>query len=108
MNETNVQGYEQHERMIRTVSDRFITYGYKRIKTSAFEKYDLYASANRSVNRNEMIKVIDHTGEVLLLRPYVTIPLTHQLSQDIAELDNELRYYYIKDRSSRTRKENAE
>jgi len=108
MNETNVQGYEQHERMIRTVSDRFITYGYKRIKTSAFEKYDLYASANRSVNRNEMIKVIDHTGEVLVLRPDVTIPLTQQLSQDIAELDNELRYFYVQDVFRRPRGENEE
>lgn len=106
MNETNVQGYEQHEQIIRAVSDRFLTYGYKRIKTSAFEKYDLYASVNRTMNRNEMIKVIDHTGEVLVLRPDITIPLTHQLSENIDVLETEERYFYVQNVFRQAREEN--
>ena len=58
---------EKFERVIKTINKRFTTYGYKRIKTSAFEQYDLYSKVNSSINQNEMIKVIDRTGQVLVI-----------------------------------------
>src|SRR5699024_17572 len=97
MNDNNVQDYEQQEQIIQKLSDRFVTYGYQRIKTSAFEKYELYSNVNSSINRREMIKVIDHTGEVLVLRPDVTIPITQKLAQDFKKIPSELRYFYVQD-----------
>ena len=73
---------EKFERIIKTINKRFTTYGYKRIKTSAFEQYDLYSKVKSSINQNEMIKVIDHTGQVLVLRPDVTIPITRELAEN--------------------------
>lgn len=89
--------YEKYERMIKTINKRFKTYGYERIKTPTFEPYDLYADVKSSINRKEMIKVIDHEGEVLVLRPDVTIPITKQLADDYATLPHELKYYYVQD-----------
>lgn len=97
MNDENVQDYKQHEQMIKTVSDRFKTYGYQRIKTPAFEEYDLYSKVKSSINQNEMIKVIDRTGEVLVLRPDVTIPITKKLARDYTKLPDERRYFYVQD-----------
>lgn len=74
-----------------------MTYGYTRMKTPAFEEYDLYSKVNSSINLREMIKVIDQTGEVLVLRPDVTIPITRQIAQDYNELPHELRYFYVED-----------
>ena len=71
---------DKFERVIKTINKRFTTYGYKRIKTSAFEQYDLYSKVNSSINQNEMMKVIDRTGQVLVIRPDVTIPITRELS----------------------------
>ncbi len=93
----NVKDYEKYERTIKTINKRFGTYGYKRIKTSTFEQYDLYSKVNSSINQNEMIKVIDHNGQVLVLRPDVTIPITRQLAEEFTELPNELRYFYVQD-----------
>ncbi|NYF25335.1 ATP phosphoribosyltransferase regulatory subunit [Sporosarcina sp. JAI121] len=88
---------EKFERIIKTINKRFTTYGYKRIKTSAFEQYDLYSKVKSSINQNEMIKVIDHTGQVLVLRPDVTIPITRELAQNFPDLSSELRYFYVQE-----------
>ncbi|MFJ7934657.1 ATP phosphoribosyltransferase regulatory subunit [Sporosarcina sp. NPDC096371] len=88
---------EKVERIIKTVNKRFTTYGYKRIKTPAFEQYDLYSNVKSSINQNEMIKVIDYTGQVLVLRPDMTIPITKELAENYPELANELRYFYVQE-----------
>lgn len=95
MNDENVKDYEKYERAINTIHKRFRTYGYKRIKTSTFEQYDLYSKVKSSLDQNEMIKVIDRSGQVLVLRPDVTIPITRKLAEDLSELPNEIRYFYV-------------
>src|SRR5690625_2237781 len=97
MNDENVKDYQNHEQIIKIIKSRFTTYGYKRIKTSAFEQYDLYSQVKSSINQNEMIKVIDQTGDVLVLRPDVTIPITQQLAQEVTTLESERRYFYVQD-----------
>lgn len=97
VNDKNVKDYQKYEYIINTIKRRFTTYGYKRIKTPAFEQYDLYSRVTSSINQNEMIKVIDYTGDVLVLRPDVTIPITRELAQDFEELSEALRYFYIQD-----------
>ena len=97
LNDENVKEFEKQERIIKTINKRFLTYGYKRIKTPTFEQYDLYTKVASSINQKEMIKVIDHTGQVLVLRPDVTIPITRKLAEDFSELSKELRYFYVQD-----------
>lgn len=97
LKDENVKAYKKHEYIINTIKQRFSTYGYERIKTPAFEQYDLYTQVTSAINQNEMIKVIDYTGDVLVLRPDVTIPITRKLAQDVKELSDELRYFYIQD-----------
>ncbi|MCG7344556.1 ATP phosphoribosyltransferase regulatory subunit [Sporosarcina sp. ACRSL] len=88
---------EQFEQTVRSLSKRFSTYGFQRIKTPAFERYDLYSKVTSSVNRKEMVKVIDPSGEVFVLRPDVTIPITQELSHAHRKLTSEHRFYYIQE-----------
>jgi len=97
VNDENVNEYQQYDEIIQTIKKRFITYGYKRIKTSAFEDYDLYTHVNSSINQNEMIKVIDYTGEILVIRPDVTIPITRKLAQESTNFGTDIRYFYVQD-----------
>lgn len=83
--------------MIEQIKDRFMTNGYDEIYTSTFEHYDLYAKMNGSVNRREMIKTIDNSGNVLVLRPDITIPITQQLAMNNETLTKDLRYFYMLD-----------
>ena len=41
-----------------------------------------------SIHQNEMIKVIDHTGQVLVLRHDVTIPITRKIAEDFSRTSN--------------------
>jgi len=93
----NIKHIYAREQLIQKLKHRFSTYGYREISTSVFEKYKLYATMNGTVNQQEMIKTIDNTGEVLVLRPDVTIPLTKQLAQKQPKLHKDLRYFYILD-----------
>lgn len=88
---------ETFEQVINTLSNSFSTNGFKRITTPAFERYDLYCKVTSSVNRMEMVKVIDPSGEVLVLRPDVTIPITQELSHAHRKLTSEHRFYYIQE-----------
>ncbi|QUW22863.1 ATP phosphoribosyltransferase regulatory subunit [Sporosarcina sp. Marseille-Q4063] len=97
MNDQNVKDYQKYERTIKTINKRFKTYGYERIKTPMFEQYDLYSQVKSSINKKEMIKIIDRTGEVAVLRPDVTVPITKQLADNYPKLPNDLRYYYVQD-----------
>src|SRR5690625_5433189 len=72
MNDENVKDYQQQEQIIKTIKKRFMTYGYKRIKTSAFEQYDVYSHVKSSIHQRDMVKIIDRTGDVLVLRPDAT------------------------------------
>ncbi|MBB4824382.1 ATP phosphoribosyltransferase regulatory subunit [Sporosarcina luteola] len=88
---------EVHEQVVEKVSQRFEAYGYHKVRTPAFEAYDLYSKIDSSIPRRDMIKVIDPTGEVLVLRPDVTIPITKELSHVYGRLTSERRYYYIQE-----------
>src|SRR5690625_1541541 len=93
----NVKQIYKRQQIISKIKQRFSTYGYQEITTSTFERYDLYAKMNGTVNHHEMIKTIDNTGQVLVLRRDITIPITQQIARNNKELQEDLRYFYVSD-----------
>lgn len=91
----NVEQIDFRQQLINKFKQRFSTYGYHEIYTPTFEAYDLYANMNGTVNQHEMIKTIDNTGDVLVLRPDITIPITKLIAKSNQELREDLRYFYI-------------
>src|SRR5690625_4446683 len=91
----NVEKKFQRQQLIQQLKHRFITFGYDEIFTPTFESYDLYATMNGTVNHHEMIKTIDNTGQVLVLRPDITIPLTQKIAHYNKTLHLDLRYFYV-------------
>ncbi|WP_010651824.1 ATP phosphoribosyltransferase regulatory subunit [Oceanobacillus massiliensis] len=72
----NVEDFQMRDDLITTLKKRFTTYGYKQVRTSTLEFYDMYSDITGTINKDEMVKVIDTSGKVLVLRPDVTIPIT--------------------------------
>ena len=93
----NVKQIYARQQVVQKIKKRFSTYGYNEIVTSTFEDYDLYAKMNGTVNHHEMIKTIDNTGKVLVLRPDITIPITQQIAKNNQEFQHDLRYFYVSD-----------
>ncbi|MGP4066799.1 ATP phosphoribosyltransferase regulatory subunit [Oceanobacillus sp. M65] len=94
--EYNAEGFKRRETLITQFKNRFSTYGYEQIRTSTFESYDLYSKLTGTVNKDDMVKVIDSSGKVLVMRPDVTIPITRMVAEG-GMPEEELRYFYIQD-----------
>ncbi len=92
---TNVQDFQIRDDLISTLKNRFTTYGYKQVRTSTFESYDMYSNLIGTVNKDEMIKVIDTSGKVLVLRPDVTIPLNRMTTLNGLNTDNQRLFYVL-------------
>ncbi|SFE15063.1 ATP phosphoribosyltransferase regulatory subunit [Lentibacillus persicus] len=83
--------YQLKNSLITTIKNRFRTYGYQETGTKTFQDYDVYSSVIGTVHKQNMIKTIDSSGEVLVLRPDVTIPITRRMAAD-EETDDRLFY----------------
>ncbi|WP_249871388.1 ATP phosphoribosyltransferase regulatory subunit [Oceanobacillus saliphilus] len=98
MNENkNVADFQMRDELITTLKNRFTTYGYKQVRTSTFEHYDMYSNIIGTVNKDDMIKVIDPTGKVLVLRPDVTIPITRITAANHNSNTFNQRLFYVLD-----------
>lgn len=87
--------YKIKNELIADLKHRFSLYGYQEVHSPTFEDYDLYASIRKTVNKDDMIKVIDRTGKVLVLRPDGTIPITRLTATDPGINDSEQRLFYV-------------
>src|SRR5699024_8038692 len=95
--DSNILNFAKRNEMISTLYHRFLTYGYQQIRTSTFESYDLYSTVAGTIPQDEMVKVIDPSGKVLVLRPDVTIPITQEIASKNATLQDAKRYFYVLD-----------
>ncbi len=93
----NINAVYEKQQLIIKLKKRFSSYGYDEINTNSFERYDLYAQLNGTVNKQEMIKTIDNNGQVLVLRPDVTIPITKEIAAVNTHLKDDLRFFYVAD-----------
>lgn len=96
-NDSDVTFYQRRTQLLHVLKNRFTTYGYKQIQTSTFEAYDLYTTVNGTIRPDEMIKVIDQSGKVLVMRPDVTIPITRKIAAKYPYFTGEIRYFYVTD-----------
>ncbi|MFA1821859.1 ATP phosphoribosyltransferase regulatory subunit [Virgibacillus oceani] len=96
-NDSKIEDFQIREVLLSKLKKRFETYGYKQIQTPAFEAYDVYSDLTGTVKKDDMIKVIDSSGKVLVLRPDVTIPITRMTALSKQPLQSEKRYFYILD-----------
>ena len=103
-----VEDFQARDKVIDQVKHRFSTYGYKQIRTRTFEPYDLYSSITGTVPKNEMIKVIDPSGDVLVLRPDVTIPITRMTASNGQNPAMNQRLYYVLDVFRQSEEQNNE
>src|SRR5699024_3740917 len=95
--DSNILNFAKRNDIISTLYHRFLTYVYQQIRTSTFESYDLYSKVTMTNTQDEMYKVIEPSGKVLVLRPNVTILITHQIAAKNISLQNAKRYIYVLD-----------
>ncbi|WP_174615663.1 ATP phosphoribosyltransferase regulatory subunit [Virgibacillus ihumii] len=94
--DTGAEDFQVRNRTISALKKRFFTYGYRQVQTSVFEDYDLYAAIAGTIHKDDMIKVVDNSGKVLVMRPDMTIPITRMAAAENKKVNNS-RLFYVQD-----------
>ncbi len=91
----NYEQYEETQKLQNLISGVFKKSGCKQILTPTFEYYDLFAGLDMSIDKDQMYKIIDTNGKILVLRPDVTIPVARMVATNYEKLDEDLKYMYF-------------
>lgn len=71
--------------------------GYMEVSSPNLEYYDLFSEDYLDANGDNMFKLIDSNGKILVLRPDGTIPIVRMLSTKMRDFVYPLKLSYIKD-----------
>ena len=85
---------QNYDRMQETVTRVMHRHGCKIIQTPAFEEYDTYSRLFPQLKR-EMVKTIDTDGQVLVMRPDVTVPLVRTVDREYPDPHQLLKFGYV-------------
>ena len=91
VHEEEMKNYDRIESAVVSVMRR---HGCKIIQTPTFEDYDTYGTYFPQLQR-EMIKTISSEGEVLVMRPDVTVPLVKTASREYPDARQLLKFGYV-------------
>ncbi|WP_017187369.1 ATP phosphoribosyltransferase regulatory subunit [Alkalibacillus haloalkaliphilus] len=87
--------YELKQALTGQLRHVLSSYGYRPIQTPTFEYYDLFMSVPGTMDSDQMIKLIDRDGKVLVLRPDATVPIARMVSQSQSEVEMYNKFLYV-------------
>ncbi|HHW45873.1 MAG TPA: ATP phosphoribosyltransferase regulatory subunit [Clostridiales bacterium] len=80
-----------------TLSEMFSSRGYYEVKTPVLEYFDLFTLESAHFKQEDMYKLCDNTGRILVLRPDMTMPIARLASTRLKGAPLPIRLYYIQD-----------
>ncbi|WP_025786243.1 ATP phosphoribosyltransferase regulatory subunit [Sporosarcina sp. D27] len=89
------QSAEEEFEIREVFRNSFSGRGYREVNLPVLERYETYESLQTIQNRKSLLKLIDHTGDILVLRPDVTIPLMREIATTYENLSEEVRCWYV-------------
>lgn len=93
--DTHCNQYEIKENLIMNIKGIYKKYGYRQILTPSFEYYDLFSSVEGTINKDEMFKLIDSSGKILVLRPDATVPIARLAATNYKDHKGYLKFCYV-------------
>lgn len=87
--------FEYKEQIAKNLKEIFKTHGYIHISTPVIESLEIYAPIDDNNFKDNMYKFIDSNGEILVLRPDATIPISRTVSSNYKLQGDKLRLCYV-------------
>lgn len=87
------QDYYSLQKIINNLMTLYRLYGYHQISTPTFETYDLYVHEN-SIPCDDLFKLVNHQGKVLVLKPDATLPVTRMAAMNHPNSDEVIKFSY--------------
>ena len=89
------QDYQLKQQVIEDLKQLNRQYGFRQIQTPTFEYYDLFINLPGTMDTDQMIKMVDHDGKILVLRPDATIPITRMVASSYNDDHPESKLSYV-------------
>lgn len=93
--DTGSRQYEIKENIIVNIKRIYKSYGYRGIQTPSFEYLDLFSNLEGIINKDEMFKLIDSSGKILVLRPDATVPIARLAAASYKNNKCYLKFCYV-------------
>lgn len=91
----NYDDYERMHALEEAIVKSFRESGYRQIMTPTFEYYDLFAGDGVSAGTEDMYKIMDAGGKLMVLRPDATVPIARMVATHHEETDGALKLMYV-------------
>ena len=91
----NYDEYEKINAIEKSVLEVFKKAEYRQILTPSFEYYDLFSEEDIPVDPEEMYKIIDTNGKIMVLRPDATVPIARMVATHYKENSGVIRLMYL-------------
>lgn len=76
------------------IEDVFVSRGFKRVITPGIEFYDVFSLPCSGISQEEMFKMVDNKGRLLVARPDSTLPIARMVSSRLKNSILPVRLYY--------------
>ncbi|KNF10173.1 ATP phosphoribosyltransferase regulatory subunit [Gottschalkia purinilytica] len=86
--------YEIKQNIIKKINDIFKNFAYREVFTPTIEYYDVFSNIKSTVLKDEMFKLIDKSGDILVLRPDVTIPISRIVANNYKNSKKDFKVFY--------------
>lgn len=87
------QDYFSLQKINQNLMSLYRSYGYHQISTPTFETYDLYVNED-SIPSDDLFKLVNHQGKVLVLKPDATLPVTRMAAMNHPNSDEIIKFSY--------------
>ncbi|KXS49000.1 ATP phosphoribosyltransferase regulatory subunit [Halanaerobium congolense] len=79
----------------QTIREVFEANAYREVITPTLESLELYAGVEGLVDKSEMFKVVDDKGQILVLRPDLTMPIARLAASRFQDSPRPLKFSYL-------------
>lgn len=95
VSDLNYDEYEKMKAVEESLVSVFRENGYRQIMTPTFEYYDLFADDTIAAGTEDMYKLIDKNGQLMVLRPDATIPIARMVATHYRDSDSQIKLMYV-------------
>lgn len=86
---------EMKEEKIDKIKRIFKSYGFRQIKTTTVEDFGIFSEIDSPVLSKDVFKIVDSHGDILALRPDMTIPISNKIGRDYKLKGESLKIFYV-------------
>lgn len=90
----NFEQYEKITAIEDSLLEIFKNAGYRQIRTPSFEYLDLFNDEGIPVDTEDMYKLVDSNGKLMVLKPDATIPIARMVATHYNEVSEDLKFMY--------------